>query len=71
MLHPLTAQPHEQSIASQSLGSQDALSSKFIGFNATSFEGNGSDDSVHCMGEDDVETGVFQIIGLVRDTLVY
>lgn len=64
MLLSLTAQPHEQSIASQTLGSQDALSSEFVGFNTSSFESNGSDDSVHCMGEDDIEAGVFQIIGL-------
>lgn len=54
----------EQSIATQTLGSQDALSSEFVGFNTSSFESNGSDDSVHCMGENDVEAGVFQIIGL-------
>lgn len=64
------SQPHEQSIASQSLGSQDALSSEFVGFNTTSFQGNSSDDSVHGMGQDDVETGVLQIIGLVPEHML-
>lgn len=48
----------------QSLGSQNLFPCKLVGFQATSLQGDRANNGIQCMGKDDVNTGLKDILGL-------